>query len=243
SVDEGYLDDIAPGGEVQVEVTVSVPQYTDITSDKLTFTVEGEKTSVIINVITSVAGPNILEGLYRFFESLGEDMGLDEALGSSANAAIFLASIVFIIIFLFIIILVYFLTIKYVNVVCLEGIKEISPDEEAKFEITINNPYKYKLSYEVSAVKDPSNKGWKVSLDTESIALESKQSKTVTLTVKPTDFVKPDDWVEVGVVAKVVEKQKTAKLSTVTSIKGAKPELRISGMIHWPTSFKKGDKV
>jgi len=130
-----------------------------------------------------------------------------------------------------------------VNVVCLERIKEISPDEEAKFEITINNPYKYKLSYEVSAVKDPSNKGWKVSLDTESIVLESKQSKTVALTVKPTDFVKPDDWVEVGVVAKVVEKQKTAKLSTVTSIKDAKPELRISGMIHWPTSFKKGDKV
>jgi len=242
-VDKGDLEDIAPGEEVQVEVTVSVPQYTDITSDKLTFKVEGERTSVIINVTTIVAGPNILEGLYRFFESLGEDMGLDEALGSSANAAIFLASIVFIIIFLFIIILVYFLTIKYVNVVCLERIKEISPDEEAKFEIKINNPYKYKLSYEVSVVKDPSNKGWKASLDTEGIVLESKQSKTVTLTVKSTDFVKPDDWVEVGVVAKVVEKQKTAKLLTVASIKGAKPELRISGMIHWPTSFKKGDKV
>ena len=243
SVDNDDLNGIAPGEGVQVEVTISVPQYTDITSDKLTFKVEGEQTSVIINVTTIVAGPNILEGLYRFFESLGEDMGLDEALGSSANAAIFLASIVFIIIFLFIIILVYFLTIKYVNVVCLKRIKEISPDEEAKFEITINNPYKYKLSYEVSVVKDPSNKGWKASLDTEGIVLESKQSKTVTLTVKPTDFVKPDDWVEIGVVAKVVEKQKTAKLSTVTSIKDAKPELRISGMIHWPTTFKKGDKV
>ena len=243
SIDKSDLKDILPGEKIQVEVKVSVPQYTNITSDKLTFEIQGEETSTIINVTTSVTGPNILEGLYHFFESLGEDIGLDEALGSSANAAILLASIVFIIIFFFVIILVYLLTIKYVDAICLEGIKDISPDEEAKFEITIKNPYKYGLSYEVSAVKDPSNKGWKVSLDTESIALESKQSKTVTLTVKPTDFVKPDDWIEVGVVAKVVEKQKTAELSTVTIIKDAKPELRISGMIHWPTSFKKGDKV
>ena len=247
SIDEDDLKNIDTGSGLKVDVTVSVPRYTDVTSDKLSFKVvskeSNKKIYVVVNVTTTVESPNILENLYHFFESLGQDVGLDEAMGSSSNAAIFLASMVFIIIFLLIIIFVYILSIKYVNIVCLNRIKEISPDEEARFEITIQNPYKQGLSYEINTVKDPSNKGWKVSLDAENILLEAKQSKTVVLTVKPTDFVKPDDWIEVGVVVRAVEKQKTAKISTVTTIKNAKPELRISGMIHWPTSFKKGDKV
>jgi hypothetical protein len=247
SYDEEDLKGVAVGDEVQVEVTISVPQYTDVTSDKLTFKViskESKKhTSTTVNVTTSVAGPNVLENLYHFFESLGEDMGLDEILGSSSNAAIFLASIVFIIIFFIIIILMYFLTIKYVNVVCLERIKEISPDEEAKFEITVQNPYKKKLSYEIYVEENSSSPGWGASLDTENIELEPKQSKTVILIVKPTSFVKPNDWAEVKVVAKVFEKQKFAKLLTVTTIKNAQPELRICGVLHWPKAFKKGDRV
>jgi len=137
----------------------------------------------------------------------------------------------------------YFRTIKYVNVVCLERIKEMSPDEGAKFEITVQNPYKKKLSYEIYAEENSSSLGWDVSLDTKNIEIESKQSKTVILTVKPTSFVKPNDWAEVKVVAKVLDKQKFAKLSTVTTIKDAQPELKIYGVFHWPKAFKKGDRV
>ena len=240
------VEELAFEEEAEINVTISVPKDTDVPSDVLTFTVtsdQNEDTSVTIKVTTAVIGPNILEMLYGFFESSAENFGLDEVFGSSYLAAVVLASIIFIVIFLIIIILVYFLTIKYVNFVCLGRIKEISPDEEARFEITIQNPFKTKLSYEIHAQNSFSSTGWEVSLDVESIMLEPRQSKKVILTVKPTDYVKPDDWAEVKVVAKVLEKHKSAKISTVTTIKDAKAELRIYGVFHWPRVFKKGDIV
>jgi hypothetical protein len=238
-------EDLAAGDEVKINVTVFVPEDTKgVSSDVLKFTVtsEGSGKSKTVNITTTVISPSILERLYGFFESAAESLGLDEIFGSYV-AAVFLAAILFIIIFFILIILVYFLTRKFVDVVCLERIKEISSDEEAKFEITVQNPYKEKLSYKIYTEENSSSLGWDVSLDTEDIELESKQSKTVILTVKPTSFVKPNDWVEVKVVAKVLEKQKFAKLSTATTIKDAQPELRIYGVFHWPKAFKKGDRV
>jgi len=230
---------------VVVNVTVYVPKDVDVSSDKLTFKVISEASDkvVMVNVTTTVIGPNILEALYDFFESAADGIGLSDAFGSPSLGAIFLASIVFIIIFFIVIIIIYFLTIKYVDLVCLERIKEVSPDEEATFEITVQNPYKYPMTYEVSAKETSSSEGWDVSLDTENIALESKQSKTVILVVKPTSFVKPDDWAEVVVTAKAVEKRKSAEITTVTTIKDGTTELTISGVFHWPRVFKKGEKV
>lgn len=245
SYDEEDLD-LAVGDEVKINVIVFVPEDTEgVSSDVLKFTVKskGSGKSITVNITTTVIGPNILEMLYGFFESAAESLGLDEIFGDSYVAAVFLAAILFIIIFFILIILIYFLTRKFADVVCLERIKEITPDEEAKFEITVQNPYKEKLSYEIYTEENSSSLGWNVSLDTENIELESKQSKTVILTVKPTSFVKPNDWAEVKVVAKVLDKQKFAKLSTVTTIKDAQPELRICGVFHWPKVFKKGDRV
>jgi hypothetical protein len=246
---EDKLEDLDPyvinEDSVVVNVTVHVPKDVDVSSDKLTFKVISDASDkvVMVNVTTTVIGPNILEALYDFFESAADGIGLTDAFGSPSLGAIFLASIVFIIIFFIVIIIVYFLMIKYVNLVCLERIKDISPDEEATFEITVQNPYKYPMTYEVSAKEASSSEGWDVSLDTENIALESKQSKTVIMVVKPTSFVKPDDWAEVVVTAKAVEKQKSAEITTVTTIKDGNTELKISGVFHWPRVFKKGDKV
>jgi len=235
--------DLAAGKEAEVKVKVSVPKDTKgASSDVLKFTVSGSKKSVTLNITTTVVGPNILESLYDAFASAAKSLGLDNVFGSYAPH--FLAAILFIILFFMIIILVYFFTRKYVNVVCLERIKDITPEEEAKFEITIQNPYKHKFSYEIRAEEISSSQGWNISLDVaESIVLEPKQSKTVILTVKPTSFVKSDDWAEVKIIAKVIEKQKTAEISTVTTIKDAKPELYITSVFHWPKVFKKGDIV
>jgi hypothetical protein len=237
--------DLSSGKEAKVKVTVSVPEDTKgASSDVLAFTVtsKGSKRSVTLNITTTVIGPSILEMIYDAFNSASKSLGLDGVFGSYAPH--FLAAILFIILFFIIIMLVYFLTRKFVNVICLERIKEITPEEEAKFEITIQNPYKYKFSYEIKAEEISSSQGWNVSLDTaESIVLEPKQSKTVILTVKPTSFVKSDDWAEVKIVAKVLENQKTAEISTVTTIKDAKPELYITSVFHWPKVFKKGDLV
>jgi len=238
--------DLASGKEAEVKVKISVPKDTKgASSDVLAFTVTstmGRKKSVTLNITTTVIGPNILESLYDAFDSAAKSLGLDSVFGSYAPH--FLAAILFIIIFFMIIVLAYFLTRKYVNVICLERVKEITPEEEAKFEITIQNPHKHKLSYETRAEENLSSPGWNVSLDTaESIVLEPKQSKTVILTVKPTSFVKSDDWAEVKIVAKVLENQKTAEISTVTTIKDAKPELYVTSVFHWPKVFNKGDLV
>ena len=248
--EEKYPTDVDVGDEVEISATISVPEYTDVSSDKLTFTVKSkesnEKTYVAVEVTTTVIGPNIVETMYHFFETLGEDVGLADTLGSSFYAALILAAIAFIIIFIIIIVLIYFLTIKYINLVCFERIKEVSPEGAANFEITIHNPFKRTLSYKIDAQNSSSSspeQGWKVFLDTESVTLESKQSKKLILTVKPTDYVKPDDWVEVKVKARALEKNKKAKLSVVTTIKDAKPDLNIVGVFHWPRAFKKGDRV
>ena len=132
---------------------------------------------------------------------------------------------------------------KFVEVICLDRIQEISPDGKAEFGIAIHNPSNRRLTYEAYVEIDTPSPGWEVSLDTASIIIEPKQSHVMTLTVKPTDLVKPNDWIEVKVVAIAVEKQKTSGLSTVTSITDEKPDLRITGMFHWPKTFKKGDRV
>jgi hypothetical protein len=244
NLSEEKIKDLDAGDEVEVYVKLSVPRDTKgASSDVLKFTVTSESgKSVTLNIITTVVGPNILESLYDAFDSAAKSLGLDSVFGSYAPH--FLAAILFIIIFFMIIVLAYFLTRKYVNVICLERVKEITPEEEAKFEITIQNPHKHKLSYETRAEENLSSPGWNVSLNaTENIVLEPKASKTVILTVKPTSFVKSDDWAEVKIVAKVLENQKTAEISTVTTIKDAKPELYVTSVFHWPKVFNKGDLV
>ncbi|MBN2066508.1 MAG: hypothetical protein JW771_06850 [Candidatus Thermoplasmatota archaeon] len=230
---------------VMINVTVHVPKDFEVSSDKLTFKVKSKNSNEIatINITTTVIGPNILEALYDFFESSSDGMGLSDALGSSSLGAILLASIVFIIIFFVIIIIVYLLTIKYVELVCLERIGEITSDEEATYEITIRNPYKYPLTYTLSAQEASLSSGWEVLLDTTNVMLEARQSTIVRLTVKPTMFVKQDDWAEVIVTATVAEKQKAKDITTVTTIKDGEVEVAIRGMFHWPTVFKKGERI
>jgi large-conductance mechanosensitive channel len=236
------IKNIAAGDEVEVKVTIFVPKNTSASSDLLKFIVtskEGKKT-VALNVTTTVIGPNILEWIYDAFDSASYSLGLNAVFGS--YGAHVLAIIIFVIIFFIIILLVYLLTIKYANLICLERIKEIQPGEQAKFNITLQNPYKRRLSYEIYT-KYPSSSGWNVSLDINNVSLESKQSRDLTLRVTPTSFVKADDWIEVVVGVKVLEKQKNIEISTVTTIKDAKPDLHITDVIHSPEVFKKGDRV
>ncbi len=230
---------------VMINVTVHVPKDFDVSSDKLIFKVTSKNSNAVatVNIVTTVVGPNILEALYDFFESSSDSMGLSDALGSSSLGAILLASIVFMIIFFVIIVIVYLLTIKYVELVCLERISEITPDEEATYDITIRNPYKYPFTYSLSAQETSSSPGWEVSLDAESVMLEAGQSTIVRLTVKPTTFVKQDDWAEVIVTATPVEKQKSKSLATVTAIKDGQVEVTLRGVFHWPTVFKKGERI
>ena len=72
---------------------------------------------------------------------------LDEILGSYAAA--FLLFIVLFIILIFVIVIVYLVRKKFVEIVCLDRIKDITTVEEAKFDITLQNPSKKTLTYEI----------------------------------------------------------------------------------------------
>jgi len=246
SCDKKEIMDVDIGEEFLVDVTVSVPWYTDIPSDVLKFTVISKESdgefSYTVNVKTTVINPNIFESIYQFFESVAEDLGLDEALG--AYAAAFLIFIVVFLILIFIIPAIYLIKKKYIEIVCLDRIKDITSDEEAKFDITLQNPSKKRtLTYELHTEMGSESENWDISLDKESVIVEPKQSSAVVLTVKPTDYVKSDDWIEVKVIAKVVERKKSAEISTAIMIKDGKPEIKITGVFHSPKVFKKDDRV
>jgi hypothetical protein len=229
-------------------VTIRVPEDTDVSSDKLEITISSEEARiknaskiVTVTVTTKVISPNILEMIYNFFESVAEDLGLDEIFGSYAAA--FLLFIVVFIILIFLIIVIYLIKRKYIEIVCLDRIKDITPDEEATFDVTLKNPFKRPLTYEINAKMESESNRWGISLDKERVVVDPKQSSVIVLTVKPTDYVKSDDWIEVRVIAKVVEKEKSSEISTIATIIEGKPEVDITGLFHWPRVFKKGDKV
>jgi uncharacterized membrane protein len=234
--------------EFVLKLNVSVPEFTELSSDKLTINIYSNEAddhddleNVTIIIKTIVIPPNIFEHFYHFFEGVSEDIGLDETVGSY-GAALLIFILVFIIL-IFMIVIIYLLTRKNVEIVCLDRIKEINPDEEANYDITINNPSKKDKTYTVNAVMENEIEGWKISLDKKQVVVGPKGSVPVTLTVKPTDYIKPEDWNEVKVIVKIIGREKSEEISTVTSIIGGKPELNISGVFHWPRLFKKGEKI
>ena len=128
--------------EYVLYVNVSIPKFTDISSDRLKIIVSSEEARIkntseikTVNVTTKVIGPNLLELIYNFFESVAEDLGLDEILGS--YAATFLLFIIVFLILIFIILAVYFIKKKFIEIVCLDRINDITPDEEATFDIIL----------------------------------------------------------------------------------------------------------
>jgi len=237
-----YGYDIAYGEKAEIQVTVSIPRYTDITSDELIVKVISESGEEFkINVTTKIGSPNFLEKIYQFFEEAANGMGLNDVFGDFAPH--FLMVLLLLIIFFFIIIIVLIIKKKFVQLICLDRIKEIKPDEVAQYEIKIKNPTSYVQNYEVKAEQVEPSEGWEISLDRDSLLVEPKSEQTILLTVSPTDFAKSEDWTEVKVVATLPEKQKSDEISTVTTLTGGKPDLKIIGVFHWPTKFKSGEVV
>ncbi|UCF50078.1 MAG: hypothetical protein JSU91_00950 [Thermoplasmatales archaeon] len=246
---ESDKDVVENGEEIKVKVKVFVPEDAEISHDVLEFNITSKESKDhdkekiwTARVITTVIGYNVFEHVYNYFESVSEGIGLDEFLGDYAAA--FLLFIVLFIILLFLIPIIYILRKKYAEIICLERIKEIDPYDKAEYDITIRNPTKDKQTYEINAEAiNSSSDRWEISVDKEHLIIEPKQTKVIDLSVKPTDLIKKDDWVEVKIVAKTLDKKKKVELSTVTLIKDSKPELKILGVFSWPNYFRKGDRI
>jgi hypothetical protein len=220
-----YIDKpVGVNEEAELDVILSVPWFTNIKNDELTIRITsytsqnyGNIYTKIMTVNVAVQGPNII-----------------------AIIAIIAVIILSIILVIFIVLK----KVKYVDIACLEPVKEIDTDEIAVYDINIKNPYKSSLNYNIQIeMEESKSKSWDVSIDEIQLMIDSKQERNIRLYVKPKDYIKKEDWVEVKVVVKPVNKNKKAELSTVTSIKDSKVDVKISGILHWPRVFNKGDRI
>ena len=238
-----------PENERPVNITIQIPAYTDISKDKLILTIisnesisNANDTSWEYKLNISIITPNILENIYHLFEQLSEKIGLDDHLGD--NGAWLLIGIFTIIIIILIFIIVSLIKRRYATLICLERIKEITSYEKAEFEITFKNPYKKTLTYDINLkTNDEIKERWDITIEKKQITLEPEESDFVRFTVEPTDYVKPEDFAEVRVIAKPVNKKKKSTLDTITVIKQTQIDAKISGVLHWPKTFKKGDRI
>jgi hypothetical protein len=240
-----YNENSDENEEIIANITVEVPWYANVESDKLTIKIISSQSvryppifEESFNVTVKVGSPNILESVYKLFESAVAKMGL-----TGRYAGWILISGIMLLLIIIIIIIIFMKKRRLVDIICLERIKEITPDEVAKYEITIKNPYKYDLTYNIQSKLENDTQGFDISIDTAEVALQSGETKVINLLVKPNDTVKKDDWCEVKITVKPSSKNKTTEISTITTIKNGKTDVRLSGVFHWPKTFKKDDRV
>jgi|GEM_PF-987547 len=230
---------------ITANISVEVPWYTYVESDELVIKILSSQSdryppifeksfTVTIKVIT----PNIIERIYKLFESAATKIGL-----TGKYAGWILIAVVLLLLIIISIIIIYLKKRGFVEIICLERIKEIAPDETAKFEITIKNPYKYNLTYSIQSKLENDTQGFDISVDKIELDLQSGEEKVINLIVKPNDNVKKDDWCEVKIIIKPSNKTKTTKISTITTIKNGIKDVKVSGVVHLPKIFKKDDKV
>jgi hypothetical protein len=247
SIEEKFLyedlENVDAGDSFNITLKLKVPKYADKSSDKLTIIITSGESNIDFsaNITTDVITPNPLESIYKIFEDASKSMGLDDSLGKYGTWL--LIAIVFIILLFFLAMIIFILRIKNVKLICTDRVKEINSDQKVVYSITVENPSKNPQIYDLSINKNIKDERWNVSLNTDKISVEPKQSEVIYLSVKPTDMVKSNDWVEAVVVAKVVGKSKSSELATVTTLKQAKPDLKIIGALTWPKDFKGGERV
>ncbi len=230
----------------ELELTISIPKYTEISTDNIIINITslesknvGSELSKIITIKTKIITPNILENIYHFFEQLSEKIGINPSWG-----AWFLIGLVALVILVIVITTIILLSRKFIELICLERIKEIDIGEKAEFEIEIINPYKEPLTYKITTESSEKIKErWDISLNQNQFVLAPGQKEIIKLMVSPTDYVKKDDWAEVKVVVKNIDKDKLSSIETATVLKEGKIDVSISNVLHWPKRFKKDDRV
>ena len=233
----------------ELELTISIPEYTEIESDNVIINITsiesrdaGSELSKIITVKTKIITPNIFENIYHFFEQISEKLGLDNYIGSWG--AWLLIGVIVLIILVIVITAIILISRKFIQLICLERIKEINIGEKATFEIEIINPYNEPLTYQINTECDEKIKDrWDISINQNQFVLAPGQKEIIKLIVSPTDYVKKDDWAEVKVVVKNIDKDKLSSIETATVLKEGKIDVSISNVLHWPKRIKKGDRV
>lgn len=231
-------------GPEEILVHVSVPDNTTLESDTITFTVTSDSNNeafATVNVTVTITGAGIFENIYEFLESLSESLGLDGIFGDYAPYV--LLAIPIIIILIIVLLLAFVLRRKFVNIICTDRILQIDPDDKAEYEITVQNPTRKTQTYELSFNSNPSTNKWLTSIEPDKVTIESKKSKNVILSIKPTEVVEPKDWTETKVKINREGKKRSAEISTMLMVKEGSAILQITKVFSWPKTFKSGDRI
>jgi hypothetical protein len=225
-------------------VLIQVPKNTTETSDVITITVTSEGSSdasATITITVNVIGGGPVGGILDFFDSAARSLGLNDIFGSDAKFVLLIILVVIILFFLIILALV--LTSKPVRIICTDRIKELDATEKAIFEVTLTNPYKKTQSYEIEAQQTAISSKWIIAIDPATTVIEGRASKTIQVTVTPTDAAEPKEWTEVTVSVKKIGKKKKASIDLMTMMKEGKTLLQLENVSHWPTTFNPGERI
>ena len=242
-VDPLTFDNLEVNNETMVNVTVIIPKNTEIEEATLIFTAISKRSNeqYEVHVNMTIIGANVFESTFDYFDDVAESLGLKDVFGS--YAAVFLVAIIFIVVFFILILVAFILTTKYVDVICLDRIKEIDPGNNATYEITLKNTRNktntYHLHTDVAAKSSP----WIISISPNQVTIPPKQQKTIMVQVKTTDEINPSDWKEFHVIVETQGKSKKEQIPLFCSLSNGAVSLSIKDVFHWPKSFSKDEKV
>ena len=243
TIDPLSVRNIGSGNQTTINVTVIIPEDTEVEQDSILFIVRSKGSGLTKNVTvnTTIIGANIFEAIYDVFQGIAENMGLDDIFGD--YSAHMLAALLFIIIFFILIIMVLVLTTKYVEVICLERIKEVHPGEKAVFEVTVVNPTKKMQSYDIQTAMSSNGGKWNISSSHKKAVIPPKNKKQMVITVTPTDEINHDDWTEITLTVAPENKKGCETITLMASLKNGEAKLDIDNVFHWPKSFDDKERV
>ena len=243
SVSPNTFDNLEVGNNTNVSVKVSIPEKTEIDEATITFKVRSKRSGIEqdVSVNITIIGANIFENIYDYFEGISESLGLTEVFGE--YGPIVLVSIIFIVVFFILILMAFILTNKYVEIICLDRVKEISPDNTATYEVTLKNTTNKVRTYHISSDLAQKSNSWNIEFSQNQISIPAKNQQTITATVTASDQVNPGDWNEFELIVTTEGKSKQEKIPLFCSLSDGTVSLEIKDVFHWPKSFSKDDKV
>ncbi len=235
----------------EILIVVSIPQNTTQDSDTIHVTIKSDadptKTAQVF-LSLKISGPDLIESIsnlfkpiYEFFKTAAQLLGLTDVFGGEF-APIVLVSIVMIMILFFCSILVLVFTKKTVQIICLDRIKEIQPDQSAAYTILLKNLTHKTQSYTVST-NPQSTKLWQISLDRSQITLPANETQELRLMIQPTPAIQPDEWIKVDVYVSPMNHTKKQKISVVAMIHAGSTCLQITDVHHFPSEFTAGEHI
>jgi uncharacterized membrane protein len=237
------FDNLGVENSTTVNVTVVIPSNTEVSSDSLTFSVRSKKSGEWSNTTIpyEIGSSAEISDFFGFFESLAEDLGLEESFGDFAPFVI--PTLIIILVFIVLIMTVFLLTSHPIAVTCSEPEKEVFPDDAAEFFIQVRNRLSKKQIIDLDIQQNSASDKWQVNMIDSPLVLLPKESKTVKVTILPTETVEQADHGRFELSLSSSLMKKPVRVILETSIKDGISDLSIEEVTHWPRLFRADDRV